>query len=216
MKIPVDPRRLYEGCVFAAIVHAVTAGEYPELNYEHSWDGYNYSMNDSQGCRATITFHPQYIVAVFQESSKCDYRRAADEYLADMPEKILEIARSEALMYVLRNRAGEDVPVITAAFWGTWNELCSGQSWEEIVENGGHIIERQLLDRAEAWVQWDDYYGMNNRQMDLIASLCKRKMENHGEKIYLLAEEMDSLYGDQDECLAALGELNIFPYADTE
>ena len=84
------------------------------------------------------------------------------------------------------------------------------------MENGGHIIERQLLDRAETWVQWDDYYGMNNRQMDLIASLCKRKMENHGEKIYLLAEGMDSLYGVQDECLAALGELNIFPYADTE
>lgn len=216
MIIPVNPHRLYEGCMFAAIVHAVTAGEYPELSYEHSWDGYNYSMNNSQGCRATITFHPKYIVAVFQESSKCDLRRSAYDDLTEMPEEILEIARSEALMYVRRDREGEAVPVITAAFWGTWEELRSGQTWEEIVENGGHIIERQLMGRDQAWAWWDDYYGLNNSQMDLIASLYKRKMENHGEKIYLLAEEMDFLCGDPNECLTALRELDIFPYANTD
>lgn len=44
-KININPKELYQGCMFAAIIHAVLVGEYPELNYEHSWDGINYSMN---------------------------------------------------------------------------------------------------------------------------------------------------------------------------
>ncbi len=42
-KIEINPQQLYNGCIFMAVAHAVTVGEYPELNYEHSWDGINYS-----------------------------------------------------------------------------------------------------------------------------------------------------------------------------
>lgn len=41
-RIEIEPAKLYQGCLLAAIVHAVAVGEYPELNYEHSWDGINY------------------------------------------------------------------------------------------------------------------------------------------------------------------------------
>ena len=37
-EIPIEPRQLYEGCILAAIAHAVSVGLYPELDYEHSWD----------------------------------------------------------------------------------------------------------------------------------------------------------------------------------
>ena len=60
-----------------AVAHAVTVGEYPELNYQHSWDSINYCMNNSQGCRGTITFGKKYIIAVFQDTSvKMPYQDA--------------------------------------------------------------------------------------------------------------------------------------------
>ena len=46
-RIKIKPRQLYQGCILAAIIHAVTVGEYPELNYEHSWNGFNYCMDNS-------------------------------------------------------------------------------------------------------------------------------------------------------------------------
>ena len=210
-KINANPKELYEGCVFAAIIHAVTVGEYPEFNYEHSWDGINYSMNDSQGCRATITFHPNYVIAVFQDMSKFNSHMAAYDYLTDMPDEILKVAESEALQYVLQDIDGEIKPVITAAFWGTWEELFSNQTWESILENGGFILEKQLLNHNEALAQWDDYYGLNNEQMDLIESLFERKMKNSGKEIHLLPGQMSCLYGDVEECIESLRELNIYP-----
>ena len=209
-KLSINPKKLYEGCMYAAIVHAVTVGQYPELNYEHSWDGHNYSMNNSQGCRATITFHPEYIIAVFQERASIDINRSAYDYLTDMPDKILKIAESEALAYVLQNVSGETRPIITAAFWGTWDELSSNQSWENILQSGGFILENQLLNHEQSLQSWTDYYELNNDEIKLIESLFERKMKNGDSRIYLSAEEAKILSGDIGECKESLRELNIF------
>lgn len=92
-KIEINPQQLYNGCIFMAVAHAVTVGEYPELNYEHSWDGINYCMNNSRGCRGTITFGDKYIVAVFQDvSAKAQYQDAMN-YFKDAPETIIELAK---------------------------------------------------------------------------------------------------------------------------
>lgn len=196
--------------MYAAIVHAVTVGQYPEFNYEHSWDGYNYSMNNSQGCRATITFHPEYVIAVFQEKASIDISKSANDYLADMPDDILRIAESEALAYVLQNVSGEIRPVITAAFWGTWDELFSNQSWEDILQNGGFILENQLLNHEQSLQSWNDYYELSDDEINLIESLFERKIKDEDSRIYLNAEEVKVLSGDIGECEESLRELNIF------
>lgn len=36
-KLEISSKKFYEGCVSAAVAHAVTVGEFPELDYEHSW-----------------------------------------------------------------------------------------------------------------------------------------------------------------------------------
>ena len=33
-------------------------------------------------------------------------------------------------------------------------------------------------------MQWDDYYGLNNEQIDLIESLYKKKMQNRSDTIF--------------------------------
>lgn len=210
MEIYINPKHLYEGCIQAAVTHAIAVGMYPELNCEHSWDGINYCMNDSQGCRATITFHNKYIIAVFQAVDKVDRNIDALDFFDGAPEEIIELAKNEALQYVLADVDGIVKPVVTAAFWGTWDKLNSVQSFDSIVKNGGHIIHSQLLPYNDAMDKWRDYYGLDAKQISLIQRLFNAKIGSNDESFILHDDEIKLLYGDLDECLISLGELNIF------
>ena len=210
LEININPKRLYEGCIQAAISHAVAAGMYPELNYEHSWDGINYCMNDSQGCRAAISFHNEYIIAAFQDMKKVDWNREAIAFFDGATKEMFEIAKNEALQYMLTNVDGVVKPVITAAFWGTWDKLNSVQTFDSIVENGGHIIRSQLLPYDNAMDEWRNYYDLDSNQISLIQKLFNAKIGSSDEIHILHDDELKLLYGDIDECLVSLGELNIF------
>lgn len=209
-KIDRTPVKLYHGCILAAIVHAVVVGEYPELDYEHSWDGINYSMNDGQGCRATITFHPKYIVAVFQNMERVQERKECAVYFQGAPKEIMEIAQKEALQYVLEEVNGRIQPVITGAFWGDWENLYSCQAWDGLMEAGGFLLETQLMDYQNALREWDAYYGLNNEQFALIDRLYKKKTEHNEEPIRLSEKEKNDLYGDIEKCRESLREINIY------
>ena len=210
MEININPKQLYEGCIQAALTHAIAVGMYPELNHEHSWDGINYCTNDSQGCRATITFHDKYIVAVFQAAEKVDWNADALDFFSGAPKEIIEIAEKEALQYVLDDIDGIVKPIITAAFWGTWDKLNSVQSFDSIVENGGHIIRSQLLPRNDAMDEWRNYYDLDSNQISLIQKLFNAKIGSNDESFVLHDDEIKLLYGDLDESLVSLRELNIF------
>lgn len=56
-----------------------------------------------------------------------------------------------------------------------------------------NFIRNQLLIHQESQVQWDDYYGLNNEQMDVIESLYLRKMESGSNAIYINEEEIQHL-----------------------
>ncbi len=210
MKISIQPKQLYEGCIQAAITHAIAVGMYPELNYEHSWDNMNYCMNNAQGCKATITFHKKYVIGVFQDVDKIDCHKNALVFFDGAPEEVIKIAENETLQYVLENVNGVEKPVISAAFWGTWDKLYSLQSFDSIVENGGHIIRSQLLPFNEAMEEWRDYYDLDLKQISLIQKLFNATLGSNGEAFFLQDNEIELLYGDIDECLVSLGELNIF------
>lgn len=207
-EIPIDPRQLYEGCILAAIAHAVSVGLYPELDYEHSWDNMTYCTNDSAGSRVAITFHPDGIVGVFQcadSDSPADALRLFD----GAPNAILEIAQSEALQYVLSDIEGVATPVITAAFYGTWEQLFSTQSMYELMDCGGNMIRTQLLPSQDALPVWQEYYDLDASQIELIHRLFRQKMNAQENSVVLLHDDMKALYGDTEECLVSLKELNI-------
>lgn len=210
VEININPKQLYEGCMQAAVTHAVAVGMYPELNHEHSWDGINYCVNDSQGCKAAITFHNKYVIAVFQAIDKADGNMDALAFFDGAPEEIREIAENEALQYVSEDVDGTVKPVVTAAFWGTWDKLNSVQCFDAIMENGGHIIHSHLLSFNEAMNEWRDYYDLDSKQISLIQKLFNAKISSNDESFILHEDDIRLLYGDSDECLISLGELNIF------
>ncbi len=189
-KIEINPQKLYSGCIFMAVAHAVTVGEYPELNYEHYWDGINY------------------FIAVFQDmSAEMPYQDAMN-YFKGAPEAIVELAKTEAFQYVLENIAGEIKPYITAAFWGTWDELYSTSEYGEFMKNSAHILDIQLMEIHEALKACDDYYGLTDEQMDLILFLSKQRTQTDFAMPVIL-KKANALYGDMDEIRASMNELNI-------
>ncbi len=205
-KIDVEPVKLYNGCILAAIVHAIVGG-----GYEHSWDGINYSTNDAQGCRATITFHSKNIVAVFQNIESFRNRKETSDYFRGAPKEIVELAHNEALQYVLDDVNGITQPVITGAFWGDWENLFSNQTWDNLMETGGFILKNQLMDYQNALVEWGDYYGgLNNKQFSLIDNLYKKKVYPNHDTIMLSESEIKYLSGNIEECRVSLKELNIY------
>lgn len=207
-KIKINPQKLYNGCIFMSVAHAVTVGEYPELNYEHSWDNINYCMNNSQGCRGTITFDKKYIIAVFQDLKARKPYQDAMNYFKGAPEVIVELAKTEALQYVLENIDGKTTPYITAAFWGTWDELYSTLEYDEFMKDSAYILNIQLMETHEALRACDDYYGLTDGQMKLILSLSKQRSQTDF-SIPIILKKTDVLCGDTDEIRISMDELNI-------
>ena len=122
-QLSIKRQALWEGCMLASIAHAIMTAHYPEFENEQSWDGINYSVQDSGGTRGTITFHPQYIAAAFRNerssrlSAKEGFKEAAS-YFEGAGGAILRLAEEEALQYLLDDVNGKTLRLITAAFWG--------------------------------------------------------------------------------------------------
>ncbi|MEK4700189.1 hypothetical protein MKX47_11380 [Solibacillus sp. FSL R7-0668] len=64
-----NKNNLWSGCILASVAHAIMVAHYPELSYEHSWDGDNYSVVDDSGGRGTITFKDNYFVGAFRNDN---------------------------------------------------------------------------------------------------------------------------------------------------
>ena len=111
---------------------------------------------------------------------------------------------------VIEDVEGAIKPVISAAFWGTWEQLKSVQSLDEIIENGGYIIRSQLLSYHVAMDEWRDYYNLDTQQITLIQKLFDQKINSNGERLALEDDEKQLLYGNLEECLVSLGELKFF------
>src|SRR4051812_43443274 len=71
--------RLRDGAALRSIVHAVFISRAPDFAHEVSWDGTNYSRQNSAGARGTVTFSSAGVVGAFfdQHSAKSPFRKAS-------------------------------------------------------------------------------------------------------------------------------------------
>ena len=61
--------KIKNGCILSGIAHAIAVAKFPEISYEHSWDGINYNIQNSEGIRGTITFGKKLCVAAFRNET---------------------------------------------------------------------------------------------------------------------------------------------------
>lgn len=210
--------QLWKGCILASIAHAIMVAHYPELSYEQSWDEINYSVQDSEGSRGTITFHSEYLVAAFRnDNSKriidLSKIQKAEDYFIGAPHNVLRLAETETLQYLLDNVDGNIISLITTAFWGRENDIFSFDSLDEILQNGGNLLNRQSLEIYNAVDVWKKYYDMSQEQIKLLKSVFERKIIepldemvlSKGEVAMISSKDQDGL----DESRISFKEIGI-------
>lgn len=192
---------LFTGALLGSIAHAVFVAKSPDFSHEQSWDGYNYSVQDSAGSRGTVAFstrNPAMFVAVFfLESSNRNPFRSNREYqlepfLRGIPEELRPLADSEALQYVLQEYQGRPTPIITAAFWsdGRQQRAVGAESWRDIFGHGACLIQNQLLPTDAALSRWQTEYDFSARETNLVRVLYERKLRNFDSLVSLQPEEV--------------------------
>ncbi|MED4531253.1 hypothetical protein [Metabacillus fastidiosus] len=186
-----NKNNLWNGCMLASIAHAIMVAHYPELSYEHSWDGINYSVVDDSGGRGTVTFSDKYCIAAFRNDNvTCTECSTAIDFFKGAPREVLRLAESETLEYLLEE--GEDGisnPSITTAFWADGDNVISIDSIVKIIQNGGYLLERQLTEYEAAVKSWQTYYEMTNQQVALVESIYAKKIKNPNSNILLTRRE---------------------------
>ncbi|ANP83636.1 MULTISPECIES: hypothetical protein [Bacillus] len=214
-KLHISKEQLWKGCILKSIADAIFAAHAPDFSHENSWDGCNYSMQDSQGGRGTITFHPDYTIVCLQDvnSERIDEWIDAANYFEGAPSEVIDIAKEEALQYVLEEVEGETVPFITAAFWIEESGAYSIDSFEEIEEHGGSLLEIPLLNLHSAMERLEEEYELTEEQIELLQLVYERKIKNPNEEIMLSKEEVAMIGTDDDGglevCKDSFEEMNI-------
>lgn len=210
-----NKKNIWNGCILASIAHAIMVAQYPELSYEHSWDGENYNIVDGSGGRGTITFKGKYLVGAFRNDDFTRTDTPAIDLFMGAPEEVLEIAKSETLEYLLEeDEDGTVSPSITTAFWGDNNTIVSIDNIVKIVQGGGYLLERQLMESDSAFESWQDYYEMTSEQVELLKSIYDRKVNNPDENITLTKREIEIVGAESpeglSECMASFEEIGVY------
>jgi len=173
---------LRKGCLLSTIAHAIFIAHNVELAHEQSWDGINYNIQDTQGALGTITFAKAGVVGAFfdlhspRNPLTAEVSYDLDALLAEMPAGLRKLAEDEALQYLIQDLNGAEMPVITAIFWEEDGRLVSMEPWTDVLLNGAHLIETQLLPEAGAIDVWRSHYGFSQSQVALLQSLFTRKL----------------------------------------
>lgn len=217
-KLDWETDRLRDGCILAGIAHAIMVAHYPSIANEHSWDGLNYSVQDSAGTRGTVTFSDDLCVGAFR-NDKSDRARAenlkyAVEYLWNAPPDIIELAEKETFMYLLDYLDGGLQPFITTAFWGNEKGLKINDTFDDFIEYGGRLLDRQALDYELSIAAWANYYNMSEQQVDLLKSVYRRRIEASSDTIYLSKKEVAAIGYKHtmgaEESRVSFEELNVY------
>lgn len=160
-------------------------------------------MQDSQGGRGTITFYPDYTIVCLQDvnSERIDEWIDAANYFEGAPSEVIDIAKEEALQYVLEEVGGETVPFITAAFWIEESGAYSIDSFEEMEEHGGFLLEIPLLNLQSAIERLEEEYELTEEQIELLQLVYERKIKNPNEEMMLSKEEVVMIGTDDSEGL---------------
>jgi len=205
--------QLLRGCLLSSIAHAIMTNVYPDLSYEQSWDGKNFSIQDENGRRGTITFLDDCCIGALRDDNADPIQgfEAIDKWMLDFPETIQSVAKAETLQYLLVDDGDASVPSVTSIFWCDNNGIYVNQECVQNLRADISLLENcyQPLDIALDALR--DYYDMEPEACDLLLELWKCKGDSIEREIVLTKEQKQLLPGDDilSECVESFEELNI-------
>lgn len=203
----------FKGSLIASIAHAIMTNVYPDLSYEHSWDGINYSIQNSAGLRGTITFKADFCVgAIRYDAYDCTVDATdTSKYLKCFPERIIRTAYEETLQYLLLEKHGRIIPCVTSVFWADSTSIHYEQMHEDALKRDMVLFDKILLPEAQAVQSQKEYYCMDSKSINLLSELYQIKTESFFKTITLTEKQKKCIPGHfiNNECIESLKELNI-------
>ncbi len=190
---------LWQGCMLVSIAHAIFVANAPELAYANSWDGFNYSMNDSQGSRGTISFFGDVFAAGFRNDACSTDAVNTLGYFVQASEPVIELAEQETLQYLLVEDIGSVLPSVTTVLWGENGQVSSSHSFEEMLERGGHLLELQSMSPEQAFLACGEEYELTEAQLTLLKKLFQQKIDLPGKLIVLTPQEIAAIGAHKEE-----------------
>ena len=171
---------IYSGCLIASISHAIMTNVYPELSYEQSWDGANYSIQNSSGLRGTITFENDFCVGAIRNemSSSIVGGEFIQECIRSFPSNVVCKAYEETFQYLLLEKDGIVAPYVTSVFWADYNTLHYEEKFIDSIKEDFTLFENILLPKKTAIKKWKEYYDMDSKVIELIDILYQWKMKD--------------------------------------
>jgi len=209
----VTKNQLFRGSILSSIAHAIMTNTYPELSYEQSWDGCNFSMNDGNGIRGTITFlENQCIGAIRNESGNIVYgHEAILSLIKSFPLELSCIAQTDTLQYLLDHYGDEVVPGITSIFWCDCCKLYWISDNISSFKRDFELFQICALPQRDAITVLQAYYGMNADSLELLHELFEKKSSCFSERVVLSELQKLKIPGKviNDECSESFREMNI-------
>ncbi len=205
-------KNILENTIIASVSHAIMVSTYPELNYEHSWDGINYNYNDGEGTRMTISFEENYCVGGICNFNY-PYIKDLNKYLEGVPKDIKDTFIDETSQYLLEEIDGKTIPVLTTMFWFKKDKINFVGKYEDFLMNGGNILEEFSIEKQKYFEKCEEYYEMNFNQISLLKSIVEKKFRNIKHDIYLSPKEVKMIGGNKKnlyESQESFKELDIY------
>ena len=206
--------KIFRGCLIASISHAIMTNVYPELSYEQSWDGTNYSMQNTAGSRGTITFDREFCIGAIRNdaSNPTVDKEFIRSITKSFPLKIVEKAYEDTLQYLLVENGRENVPCVTSMFWADDAGFYCQKENADAVKKDLILFSKILLPEEAAIDAWKEYYDMDSNTVSLLKTLYRKKEKDFASKIVLSEVQKGFIPGNviRSECIESLKELNIF------
>ena len=205
--------QLLGGCLVSSIAHAIMTNIYPELSFEQSWDGRNFSMNNGDGLRGTITFLENCCVGAIRNENGnvvCG-NDAIGELINCFPEELISITKADTLQYLLDYSGGEILPAVTSAFWCDEDGLCWASRDSVSFTRDFQLFQICALSQYEAIVELQRYYGMNKDALQLLCELVAIKNNDYASQVILDSTQKAKIPGEDinQECRESFREMRI-------
>ncbi|HAM63656.1 MAG: hypothetical protein A2Y20_07955 [Firmicutes bacterium GWF2_51_9] len=166
--IPVE--LIWRNCILDTVVHALQNCIYPYFDYEKSWSNSNFSINNSEGVRATITFYNNVVLIGIRDESLENHFGFSDDndLVRNAPDMIKRIANDYTLQYLLVDENNKTLPAITAFLWITDAKAVSKQKLSDLLVSGYKSISYIFLSIDELIEYWRERYEFSDKQIDLV------------------------------------------------
>lgn len=215
---------VYSRCLLAMISHAVMINKFPDLSYEQSWGGCNYSINN-ESCKAIITFQKNICVGAIRNygSHQISGENIFEQLTVDFPENVQNLLKDEALQYLLEDVEGKAISVVSSVFWCDDKNLYFSSVDSESKRNDIDQMLPYLTKFKKSLDHWVDYFEMDKHNKSLCLSLYRKKLGNFEKDIYLNKKQLQKIppiefYDEEEswqnaisnECIEALKEVGIY------